>query len=363
MATHRAIVIAACLLALAQSSCGTASTAPVSDASLTPSLAPPTSPSPSPEAASWPVGEPADSPLRLDPLPPDLVGDVGPLGASVYWGGELSAGAEEMPGIIFGYLDGSHRLLIDPGNSPRWDGTPIVSVSRRGVVLLTVQRQSVWGLQIVDVASGEVRQIVEVGGELWDAVIHPDGSAAYWLVGGDSPTGGVWRMDLASGEIDRVLEPDPVARTGGNVLAAAVRPLGQLAVSDGRLAVLECYHDCRLRLLNLANGSYRDYPAPAYTGQELLGFAPGGIAFSGGCVLLPSGTIRERRCTDPTGAVAALKSQVAMGFHVELPDGWMLRVEPVPDAPIMTFEMTAVAVSTETGDRVPLRVLGTLHGQ
>jgi hypothetical protein len=361
MVIRRVSVVAAGMLLAIQSACGASATTPTG-ASLPPT--PTEIASPTPQAVTWPAGDAADPPTLLDPLPASVVGDVGAVGESVYWGGELRTGAGEMPGIIFGYLDGTHRLLVDLGNSPRWDGLDIISGSQRGVVLVAVQRQFVWGLQTVDVARGEVRQRVEVGGELWDAAIDPDGSAAYWFVGGDSPTAGVWRMDLASGEIDHVLEPDPVARAGGIILAAAVRPLGQLAVSDnGKLAVLECYHDCRLRLVNLATGTHTDFAAPAHVGQELLGFVPGGISFWGGCILLPSGTIRDRRCTDPGGTAAALEAEEAMYIGVQLPAGWMLKVEPVPDAPIMTFEMAAVAVSIETGERVPLRALGTLHGQ
>jgi hypothetical protein len=80
-------------------------------------------------------------------------------------------------------------------------------------------------------------------------------------------------------------------------------------------------------------------------------------------VLLPSGEVRDDRCPDPDGAVAALEAQDAMGFHVELPAGWTLDVDPVPDAPIMSFATMALAVSSETGERIRLRVLGTLHGQ
>jgi hypothetical protein len=274
MVIRRASVVAAGMLLAIQSACGASATTPTG-ASLPPT--PTEIASPTPQAVTWPAGDAADPPTLLDPLPTGEVGDVGPLAEAVYWGGELRTGAGEMPGIIFGYLDGTHRLLVDLGNSPRWDGLDIISGSQRGVVLVAVQRQFAWGLQTIDVASGEVRQLVEVGSDLMDAVIDPQATTAFWLVSGDEPMSGVWRMDLASGEIDRVLEPDPVARAGGIILAAAVRPLGQLAVSDnGQLAVLECYHDCRLRLVNLATGTHRDFAAPAYVGQELLGFVPGG---------------------------------------------------------------------------------------
>jgi hypothetical protein len=282
----------------------------------------------------------------------------------VYWGGEQRSGAGDWTGLILGHLDGTHRILVDLGTSPRWDGLPIISGPAHGVVLVAVQRGSEWGLQTVDVGTGEVRQIVQVASDLWDAAIDPDASAVYWLVGGAEPTSGVWRMRLASGEIDRVLEPDPVARGSGNVLAAAVQRLGQLAVSgDGQLAVLECYHDCRLRLVDLATGHFRDFAGAAAIPQELMGFVPAGVALWGGCILLPSGVVSERRCPDPDGAEAALEAEEAMYFGVELPAGWMLEVQPVPDAPMMSFEVMALAVSTETGEQIRLNALGTLHGQ
>jgi hypothetical protein len=231
-------------------------------------------------------------------------------------------------------------------------------------VLVAVQRGGgAWGLQTVDVHSGEVQQIVEIGRDLWDAALDPAATAAYWLTSGESPTGGVWRMDLATGEIRRVLDGDPVARSG-IVLAAGVQPLGQLAVSDdGHLAVLECYHACRLRLVDLLAGTHEDYPAPADVGQQLIGFVPAGIAFWGGCIELPIGTVTHARCPDPDGRLVALEAELAMGFGVELPSGWSLEVVPVPDAPIMSFDSMALARSETTSEVVRLRVLGTLHGQ
>jgi hypothetical protein len=269
-----------------------------------------------------------------------------------------------LPVLIAGHLDGTHRIAVDLGRSPRWDGRPILSASQRGIILVAVERESVWGLQLVDVDRGEVRQLVEVQVELWDAAVNPEATEVYWLVGGNGTWSGVWRMSLASGQIDRVLEPEPVARAGGNALAAAVRPLGQLAVSDdGRLAVLECYHECRLRLVDLATGAYQDVAAPAHVGQELLGFVPEGVALWGGCVLLPSVVVSDRRCPDTDGSVVALESQEAMGFGARLPAGWMVEVKPVPHAPIMSFDSMVLARSTATGDRIRLRAIGIVHGQ
>ncbi len=362
MTMRRSSLVAVGVLLAVQSACGTSTSSPTLKASASP--VPSEVASPTPEAATWSVGDLADPPTLLDPLPTGDVGDVGPLAASLYWGGEVRSGDGGRRGLTVGHLDGTHRLMIDLGDSPRWDGMEIISGTRQGVVLVAVQRQSAWGLQTIDVNRGMVRQIVEVGEDLWDAAIDPQAATAYWFVGGDEPTSGVWRMDLASGEIARVLAPDPVARAGAFALAAAVRPLGQLAVSDdGQMAVLECYHDCRLRIVDLATGEAQDVAAPAYVGQELLGFVPAGIAFWGGCVLLPGGRVSDERCPDPDGEEAALETMQAMGFHVELPAGWMLDVEPLPNAPVMSFGVTVVAVSEQTGDRIPLRAIGTVHGQ
>lgn len=41
----------------------------------------------------------------------------------------------------------------------------------------------------------------------------------------------------------------------------------------------------------------------------------------------------------------------------------MLDVEPLPDAPVMSFDVTVVAVSAQTGERIPLHAIGTVHGQ
>jgi hypothetical protein len=293
-----------------------------------------------------------------------VVGKIGPLGPAAEWGGQLRTGAAGRPGFIIGHLDGSHRILIDVGASPRWDGSPIISGPARGIVLLAVRRVSGWGLQTVSADTGEVQQLVEVDGELWDAVIDPDARAAYWLVGGTSVHSGVWRMDLRSRQITQVLEADPVAGLGGAILAAAKRPLGQLAASvDGQLAVLECYQGCRLRLVDLTTGHFEDFSPPAFVGQSLLGFVPSGIAFWGGCISLPSGAISEQRCPDQDGSVAALEAQRAMGFGVELPVGWQLEVTRVPNSPPLGFDMMAVARSVSTSEELPLRVFGTLHGQ
>jgi hypothetical protein len=313
---------------------------------------------------TWSAGDPAEPATSLPPLPARTIGDVDPLGEAALWGGEVRAGAHGRPGLILGHLDGTHRVLLDLGESPRWDGASIISGPASGVVLVAVQRGTGWGLQTVSLDTGEVRQLIEVDANLWDAVLDPSARAAYWLYGGEASNGGVWRIDLVTGAIDRVLEPDPVARDNGTVLAAAVRQLGQLAISEkgDQLAVLECFHECRLRLVDLAAGSFQDYDPPASTGQELVGFVPAGIDFWGGCIRLPSGEVSER-CPDPDGAAAALEAEQAMGFGVELPAGWMLEVEPVPDAPIMSFDSMALAVSTETGVRIRLRAIGTVHGQ
>ena len=74
-----------------------------------------------PAALEWSIGDPADAPTLLDPLPDRLVGDVGPLGNAVYRGGEVRRGARGRPGLILGHLDGTHRILVDLGRSPRWD--------------------------------------------------------------------------------------------------------------------------------------------------------------------------------------------------------------------------------------------------
>jgi hypothetical protein len=73
--------------------------------------------------------------------------------------------------------------------------------------------------------------------------------------------------------------------------------------------------------------------------------------------------VSDQSCPDPDGAEAALEAMEGMGFGVELPEGWIVDVERVPNSPLMSFDQMVLAVSSETGERIRLRAIGTVHGQ
>lgn len=180
-------------------------------------------------------------------------------------------------------------------------------------------------------------------------MIDPDGRYAYWLTLNDESQGGVWRADIETGQIERLLVPAPTASRSGIVLAAVIEPLGKLALSDDgrRLAILECQRGrCVLRVLELSTGLVQEFSVEG-SGQELRGFATGGEAVDLGyrCVVLASGQVTSSRACRRDEATA--RAEIAFGFSagVELPSGWSLDMSRAPGSAPMSFELVLSARS------------------
>jgi hypothetical protein len=267
--------------------------------------------------------------------------------------------------LSVGHLDGTHRARIDLVASPRPDGLTIVSGPANGRVLYVIERDGGFGIQVIDVNSGRVRQLAQLESDLTDAALDPEGRTAYWLVLGDSPSGGLWRADIESGHIERILGPDPGARpTGGVSLSATRIALGQVTFSeDGRrIAILDCDQACGLRVLDLPTGEVQAFAVQSI-GQDLLGFAADGVAFWGQCLHLPGGDVTDRQCPalDESARRAAIQSTFQAG--AELPRGWSLRMRAVAGAPPMTFALMMIAKPANGASSIRLRALGTFSGQ
>jgi hypothetical protein len=277
-------------------------------------------------------------------------------------GGGVGMPAELRVGVLDDSL--TTRIEVPDPWVARTD-VPIIRGPASGLVLYGRMVAGEIELHLVSATTGVDRAAVTVPGSTEDAEIAPGGNAVYWidraLAGG-----GVWRVDLTTGARERILAPVEVAAApGGIVLAAAVGPRAELALSaDGAmLAASWCgIRGCLLQVVRFGDDAIQGTRI-SEVWHDLLGFAEDGVALVGACVDPLSQAVREAECEHPDLRAWAAELQLSFPLGVELPPGWTFDVIPIPDAPPMSFQLQAVAVPAGGGDPVRLEVLGILAGQ
>ena len=217
----------------------------------------------------------------------------------------------------------------------------------------------------MDALTGVDRLVGRIAASAEDAEIGPTGQTVYWI---DAPaaSGGVWRLDLKTGEQTRLLAPVQVASApSGVALAAAVRPRADLAVSAAghRLAATWCgTHSCLLQVADLGDGTLQELRYDE-TWHELLGFADDGVALSSQCADVAAARLGDGPCERPDRFARAAQLRSWVGAGVELPADWTIELVSMADAPPMSFLLDAVAVPANGGEPVPLEALGEFSGQ
>lgn len=265
-----------------------------------------------------------------------------------------------------GLLDGTRTTRVRVKDA--WvarTNVPIVRGPAKGLVLYGRIVAEGIELHLVSAFTGVDRAALTVPSTADDAEVAPAGDIIYWIdraVAG----GGVWRADLAAGTRTQILAPLEVAAVqGGIVLAAAIEPRAELALSaDGsKLAAMWCGRQgCLLQVVKLGDDAVQGARIPEVW-HDLLGFADDGVALAGVCVDPVTQGVRNTECEHPDARARVAELQLSFALAVELPPGWTFDLIPDPNAPPMSFQLQAVAVPAGGGDPVTLEVLGPLSGQ
>jgi hypothetical protein len=315
------------------------------------------SPSSSPTSSPAPTESAAASVVPLD------------LSQAAFWRFGWTNDAEDHFGdnsLRVGLLDGTVTARV--GRSELWqhpDG-PIIRGPTAGIVLYGRRLAAGIEVHLVSAATGEDHLLAAIPLDPDDVEIAPGGDAIYWI-DRTMITGGVWRLDVATGARTRVMAPaqPPALPAGGTWLAAAAQPHAELALSaDGsRVAALWCgVQTCLLQVMRLGEDALQAIVL-AEAWHELLGFAKDGVALGAACADPLTQQVLDTWCEQPDARARAAHLALSFMVGVELPAGWTFDVVPDPDAEPMSFTLQAVAIPDDDGAPIVLEALGELHGQ
>jgi hypothetical protein len=268
--------------------------------------------------------------------------------------------AEPEDALRVGSADGTITARIKTGNMWFRSTARVVRGPVAGEVLYGRTVDDGIDLHLVAASTGVDRVVGRIPATAQDAVIEPGSGAIYWIDG--SPDhGGVWRLDVATGERALVLARVEVAAApSGAVLAATVEPSAQLAISaDGqRLAALWCgVERCILQLVRLADGAVDAMELVPMRNGPMFGFVDEHVvSLAGACADVAAQRLIEQDCAAGDAFTFAAIWAESLQLGAELPAGWRLGATPVPNAEPMMVQ--PVAVPLAGGSPIPLQALG-----
>lgn len=233
-------------------------------------------------------------------------------------------------------------------------GPPYVRGPAAGQVLVATAVARATQLQLVDAASGRIRHIGEVTPAALDAALTPDAGAVVYLAVSDGGLAAYAMPVDGGGDVRRLTTVEPrVAAAAGIVLAARLLPRAQLLLSPeaDRLAILDCFESCRLRVVVIDTGE--QIAIDLEMAEDLLEWRGEQIAIgTQRCLDLELLRVVERACAGVTSG-PPLRYMLA---GVELPPGWRAELRPAAGNP--AGGMRALAIGPD-GEEVLLDQLGT----
>lgn len=262
--------------------------------------------------------------------------------------------------LSVGTVERGETVRIPFGEFPVAAGAPFVRGPAGGLVVVAVAEVRRTQLLVVEAATGDARDLVEVAPEALDVEVSRDGRTVLFLAETDAGLAAYALPIDGSGDVRRLTDAVPRVAGAPDVVLAAVRlPIADLVLDPAgeALAILDCDASCRLRVARLDGGEEIIFNLGGF--ESVLSWEGNVIALgSGRCLDLAAAAPMPNLCAGPEmPAVTGLEGMFA---GVELPDGWRVELRRV--GPGQQFRMKAVATGAD-GEEVVLEALGEFGGQ
>jgi hypothetical protein len=296
-----------------------------------------------------------------EPGPSSSTGPLDLTAIPIWRVGWTDGVAEPEDALRVGLADGTISARINTGNM-WWNLTDrVVRGPVSGEVLYGRTVADGIELHLVAAPTGVDRVVGRIPSTAQDAEIGPGADAIYWI-DASRENGGVWRLDIATGERSLVLPRVEVAlNPSGTVLAATPLPRTQLALSaDGtRLAALWCgIEGCVLQLVHFGDHSIEAMRLADWW-HELFGFVDDHVvSLRGACADVAAQRVLDQACAAGDAYAFATEWGVQLQLGAELPKGWRFGAMPVPNTDPKSFTVQPVAIPDAGGEPVPLEALG-----
>lgn len=236
-------------------------------------------------------------------------------------------------------------------------GPPYVRGPVAGQVLVVTAAERATQLQLVDAATGRIRLIGEVSPPAIDAALTPDAGAVVYLAEADGGLAAYALPADGTGVVRRLTSIEPrVAAVQGIVLAARILPRAELLLSPeaDRLAILDCFETCRLRVVVIDTGEQISLDLEMVEGLQRWSGDEIALGMER-CLDLSLLRVLEQAC-------AGMPQEPPLRYFlagVELPAGWHPTIRP--DATNPGAGSRAVAIGPH-GEVVVLDRLGVWGG-